>query len=687
MKKIITLLSCMLICISAVFGQKELYTPKPAKKVAAKQNLNRPQIQRNKKHADAKDFVFDARLSTQEAAPVKTNTSDVFYPYYVTQNSWFTWYDIDYGQTQFCEVEIVKEEFEIKEATIFLFDNDLKAQSSIKIENLPGPSNIYIDSERTGEYFTVRFFINLEPVTWLMNNQGEVVLELEDAFFVGNDELMQLVEKEEGVYGYEIYDLTTLQKREDVFIPFPDAMTTPQSEFYSFMYYYLDGKEYLVISTFQGIIAIEDFEDPNVFNPGPDCKLNIYMYDPADNYNLAKEISIPLESTFDRVTVEEAEAGHGAFGIHIIEFGTAAVPFEWTISTHKFNDDDKIEILFNVDKEVYVGGESTRKYIVANEDGEILKTYKPEHYVANVSLNSIIGEKDEMMIVSLNNQGEQQIEIVDVETFTTKFIIPLTIDDKLLSTNIRRKKDAAEILYMINIPGPDVTESEGKYESKGHVFIINSNLEVVEDIVFDLTFDESYYAVNFSAALTSLIDQRTLFDADDAIDYMYGADYYQVIEGQENPVQTGNRFYIGKANEKPFFAPYNDQDFVDTYGKYYETNFITDNLTGRIKYMYLLSNNSPYTVIYELPLIKAEVGVENNTVDNDNNIFASYSASSKTVTIAQEISAIRVFDINGALLYSGYNRVIPATNWSNGVYMLEGTKASGEKVFNKILVY
>lgn len=686
MKRFFTFISCLLLCVSFVFAQKQIYDSS-LKKEEIKNSLV-------KKNFSMYEYKWGKKLNGQLPPPLlqandrvnnlakKSTGENVFTPYYTTHRSWSQWGNIDNGEVQYYEIEQVIENWGIKEMTIYPYDINLNPLTPIVISNLPSPSQVVIGSDRTEHFFTIRFFSNGEEQTWMVNYQGELVKKFEVAEFIGNNEIAVLTEKE-GVYGFLFYNATTLELKSDNFIVYPDIETTPQSAFSSLLFEVIDNKEYFIIATIKGNLMIEDFNDPNFTNPEPNCMFNLYFYDVANNYSFEKEINIPLESLFTRVTIEDAEAGRGSLGVHSIKFGVSSVPFDWVISKHKFNDDDKLEIFFTVAREDF-GGNSTEKFVVANEDGDIIQQFTPANLVVDLPLNQIEGENDEMIFVTVNTeQNAEQIEIVDVKTFNTKFIIPVQLHNLKPSVYLRRVKENNEVLYLVGMAEPEVIKlADQKYQSYAHIYKINSNLDLIQDIKLDLTFDEKYFPIAFTPALV-YIDYKDWFSTDETTDYMYAADYSYFNESTQQYNQTGQRLYISKENEKPYFAPYNNPDFINTYGKYYMDGFIFDNETEKPKYMFVYSHDGK-TVFFELPLLKDSHGIESEVVDNQ---FVFYSSVSKTLNFTEDISDVEVYSINGLRLYQGKGAQVSAASWIKGIYIVKAKDNAGAVYHQKVLVY
>lgn len=603
-------------------------------------------------------------------------------PYYSTKRSWSQWGNIDNGEVQYYELEQVVENWGVKEMRIFPYDNDLKPLTPIIITDLPSPSIVRIGSDRTADLFSITFYSNEENQTWLVNNQGEMVKKINDLEFLGNNELIVLTEKE-GEYGFVFYDATTLELKNDIFISFPDIYTTPQTAFASTFFHIIDNKEYFIVATVKGNLMIEDFEDPNFTNPEADCMLNLYLYDVENDYSLAKDINIPLESLFTRVTIEDAEAGRGSLGVHTVKFGVSAIPFDWVISKNKFNEDEKFEVFFTVAREDF-GGNNTEKFVVANEDGEIVQLLNPSNFVVDLPLNSIEGENDEMIFVTVNTElNAEQLEIVDVKSFTTKFVIPASLHNLKPSVYLRRVKESNEILYLVGMAEPEIiTLPDMKYQSYGHIYKINSNLDLIQDIKLDLTFDENYFPIAFTPALV-YVDNKGLFSSDESTDYMYSADYSFYNESTQQYNQTGLRLYVTKENEKPFFAPYNNSEFVNTYGKYYLDGFIYDNQTGNPKYLFIYSHTGN-TVFFELPLLNTPHGIEAELVKDQ---VVLYSSVSKTLNFTQEMPEVEVYNINGSRLYQGKTAQISTAAWVKGVYIVKAKDNAGAVYHQKVFVY
>lgn len=691
MRRLSLLIACVLVSIGIVSAQVSIYQPN--------QKTDEHSDVSAKYYTKSKNKLVEHSFSQTRDLPsgvAFSNKSGVNYtPSLELKGSWSSFYNIETGESQMYTYSEVKEEWSITEITIQPYDNDLKPLTPIIVRDLPSPSVVSVDYERTNDYFIIFFYspAHGDYQSWFINNKGEVVYQLatSGAFFLDGKTLMALEIEESydpetyeptGEAEFKIYDLPSFEARE-LTIPFPNIMTTPQELFAPFFDYELDGKDLFVVASVSKMLM--NMED---YNPDKDCHLTIQMYDKNDNYSLYKEIDILLDSYFEPHADMESDEFEG-FNVHSIIFGAQALPWEYYISKDVFNSDDKIEIVFSVSIDK-MGREGSYVYYVVNEDGQLVKEFKPEGLYAQLSLNEVEGAASEMLFVLADEEGNQSLQIVDCKTFETKVDIPAYIgdDNLMVSVEIHRILENNEIVYLMAMAVENVEIGVDQYQSNGHIYKINNKLEILDDIVLDLTYDPNWMAINFDPIL-SLVETPLAFDPDKAIDYIYGVKYGK-IEGGYMVEQTGTYIYVSKAGEKAYFAPFNNEEFASVYGETSGAGFLYDKTGSSPKYFYITGVNwDSYpdyytTAFYALPLKVTEPESISDEITNKE-AFVFVNNDNIEIRTSEEIDYVQVYSISGALVYQGTDKQIATERWNTGVYVVKAV-INKQAVHTKVII-
>jgi hypothetical protein len=637
MKKVFLLLA-VLLSISA-YAKNTLHGFQP--KEQAKNFM------RGQSHTSQQLFSFDnAGVTTHSVS--KTMKNNTIEPACIIQGSWGTFYNIESGvELRYkLDFESYQQNYGIyyNNFTIRFFDDNFTETSSSFTVDLPENTNRFVlQPDCNNDYFLVyiHYFEGAVGPDFqvheilLVNKDGNVLKRFKDrtgALLIENKLIILHYDDYNPEIGVHFFNSTTFEEEysisisQELTLNLGGAILTI-SEF--------EGETYIVIAYYE-----EKFMDMMTFEMTPDNRLCLDVYNL--NYDKVKEVRMPLIYPEELFVLPTA-----AFGAFLPKFD---------ITRNVFNDDDKWEFFMPI--YVMTMTSDWYNFYVVNEDGDILKTFD-EKVVDYLFLSDIEGYDTMANFITVDEEGNQQLQCFNVESWKTELILPAMHNGDFLSVYFDRIKTDNDFEYLMGLR--DLEEIDGRkfgiikgYDRKG---------QETQKIGLPLT-ENSF---GFQPGLGSSTLNPHMFDSDDEMDYIYS---------------DGNAIFFAKGNaEEPFYVIRDEERKPAAYFFSYDDN-------GKpVRYM---QNMSSYTVegitlVYDLPFLNS-VSIDNpsNAISNVE-VYPNPTADNLFIRNAED--DVRLYDVRGKLLKTVKNNdqnemKIDMSNYGKGVYLINTGKTM-HKVIKK----
>ena len=334
----------------------------------------------------------------------------------------------------------------------------------------------------------------------------------------------------------------------------------------------IDGQQRYITSQYRKPFVKDNDHEAEDLNVEMDNLFDVFIYDV--DFNLVRKISLPL------------------FGLEENKFSFSTLMYfgKYMITRKVFNQDDKYEIIYGMDRyDLSCDCNKLQLYLV-NEDGEILKEIAED--VANiVELQAIMGENDEYALCLGSEEAVTGILMMDLPSLKTNFYFPALYKNELLSMYFDRVP-AAEGGYNY-IFGLGRGESADNTTYGGIVYYDRQGNKVKHHRI-DLGAD----CLLFTPIINSTTLNPYAFVADEKQEYLY---FYRFSKNDA----AGRGFGIANEDETLYLWQDNATD-----GEFSTAGVLTDANATEMKYLYLSWQTPAYTmkhVFYPLPLKEIEL--------------------------------------------------------------------------------
>lgn len=181
----------------------------------------------------------------------------------------------------------------------------------------------------------------------------------------------------------------------------------------------IEGEPCYVTTQYEKPFVADDNHSGDEIIVEKDNRFELYIYDV--DFQLRKKITLPL------IGLDENE----------FSFSTLMYFGKYMITRHVFNNDDKYEIIYAMDRYDISCDCNKLQFYLMDEDGSILKEIADE--VASVTeLQAIRGENDEFALCLGDEDAVTGISMLDIPSLEINFHFPALYKNELLSMNFER---------------------------------------------------------------------------------------------------------------------------------------------------------------------------------------------------------------------------------------------------------
>lgn len=329
----------------------------------------------------------------------------------------------------------------------------------------------------------------------------------------------------------------------------------------------IEGEKFYVSSFYEKpFIANND-----VYNPEfeKNNKFIIQLYDMS--FNLVKEMKLPL-------------IGQDKHEISMSSIGTFG---NYMITKHVFNNDDKYEIVYGMNRYYSETDSELVDYYLVNEDGEILKEMFA-NTVDIMNLQKIPGQSDEYAVLLSGNGGVTGIMMYKMPEMKEVFTFPATHNGDYLSLNFGRLPVGDSYEYVFGL-GRGENADNTVY---GGIVYYDVNGKKTKKVRIDLGATATMFTPLFDTATMN----PYVLVPDDKPEYVYFAKKY--TDDYEKLYSV-----FGIANDEKTIYSWTDNDGYRLSGGGILAN--SDLTYQKNLYLSYVSNNNvseSKTVFFDLPL-------------------------------------------------------------------------------------
>lgn len=361
--------------------------------------------------------------------------------------------------------------------------------------------------------------------------------------------------------------------------------------------------------------------------------------------NIEKEIKLPLTSKFPDENMVFA----------LGNFGTLPFTEQYAITSHNFNSDDKLEIIYALSYRDMVNDKTWSNYYVASEDGTIVKEINKD-VIAVKGLSPIEGEKDQVGFVVGDDNVISSIDMLNVETMEDAVSFPVIFNEQFLTTNFDRFSNNGTYSYMLGtnngIKDVDTNKSYGIVNQASKDGVLEK-----ENRIFI-----GYDPVGFSVVLNSDTLNPKVYNDDEDIEFSY-------VHFQKMPVGTKyyNTFSVSKGGDEVLFTKNGMGDVGDVKSSSFLRNKDNTKFT-KLGVVYQVGNNPIITSeFYDLPLSKT---LAVNEIKNKAQVYVDKLNNS--LNWKDKAEEFQIFSMSGQLVKRGSNdNKTSMDGLEKGVYIIK----------------
>lgn len=522
-------------------------------------------------------------------------------------------------------------------------------ESANQVQVLNHYSSSFFNNDSTNEFLIyVHYFDDEIPgpdgqiwEIWVVNSDGEILQELPavsaDAKIDadGNKKLFTYLDNDEEVL-INSFDVSTWEV--------VDSYSFDTELIHFFMgspleFVNVDGEQYIVIARYKHL-----FMDNNTMEVFPDNNLIIKILDL--DFNEVKSISLDIETRYPN---------GGEFLVPMAQFGMFYKDDRYDVSKNIFNADDKFEVVYGIYYFDMMNDTEWSNYILANEDGEVLKELSEYLIDSFMDMNSLEGHDNQLGFLMGEDGQATSLGFFDIESWTLQSTFYAEHNGDLLSNKFNRIAYEDTYHYLIGLGEPDMIGSDifgviSEYKISGEEFERHT-FELPEDVVL------------FDPVLTSYALIENLFTENEEQHFMY-------IYKQQDPNGSAifNNLVIARDSENILIEFRGDTELGNITGSTFLTdgNGAFDKMTVQYE-----PGNRWVTDFYRLPF-DTDLGVE----DEIQNTFSFYPNPTSGILNFQanlSINSVQVYNILGNLMVDknleGTQNQLDLSHLPSGIYL------------------
>lgn len=522
-------------------------------------------------------------------------------------------------------------------------------ESANQVQVLNHYSSSFFNNDSTNEFLIyVHYFDDEIPgpdgqiwEIWVVNSDGEILQELPavsaDAKIDadGNKKLFTYLDNDEEVL-INSFDVSTWEV--------VDSYSFDTELIHFFMgspleFVNVDGEQYIVIARYKHL-----FMDNNTMEVFPDNNLIIKILDL--DFNEVKSISLDIETRYPN---------GGEFLVPMAQFGMFYKDDRYDVSKNIFNADDKFEVVYGIYYFDMMNDTEWSNYILANEDGEVLKELSEYLIDSFMDMNSLEGHDNQLGFLMGEDGQATSLGFFDIESWTLQSTFYAEHNGDLLSNKFNRIAYEDTYHYLIGLGEPDMIGSDifgviSEYKISGEEFERHT-FELPEDVVL------------FDPVLTSYALIENLFTENEEQHFMY-------IYKQQDPNGSAifNNLVIARDSENILIEFRGDTELGNITGSTFLTdgNGAFDKMTVQYE-----PGNRWVTDFYRLPF-DIDLGVE----DEIQNTFSFYPNPTSGILNFQanlSINSVQVYNILGNLMVDknleGTQNQLDLSHLPSGIYL------------------
>lgn len=332
----------------------------------------------------------------------------------------------------------------------------------------------------------------------------------------------------------------------------------------------IDGEPCYITTQYEKPFVADDNHSGEEIIVEKNNRFEVYIYDV--DFKLVKKISLPL------IGLDENE----------FSFSTLMYFGKYMITRHVFNQDDKYELIYAMDRYDISCDCNKMQFYLMDEDGNILKEIVDE--VASVTeLQAIMGENDEFALCLGDEDAVTGISMLDIPSLDINFHFPALYKNELLSMNFERvAAEEGGYNYVFGLgrgESADGTVYGGivYYDRQGNI-VKRHRIDLGEDCLL------------FTPIINALTMNPYAFIPDEQQEYLY---FYRFSKNDA----AGRGFGIANEEETLYKWQDNAQD-----GEFSSAGVLTNENGTELKNLYISwGGASAKHVFYPLPLKNIEL--------------------------------------------------------------------------------
>lgn len=446
---------------------------------------------------DGKSYVFTQE--NEKSVPHNPNSAMWYY-----RSATFTVYNEDFEEIKSFKVASSDTTYSftlIPDVSYKVFDNDADWEFMVQIHgfenaSVGGPEScrdtvlVVNESGEIQKRFYQATSVSINTVRGKYSNTYQ--LQVSRPYYNGVQENQEIV----------FYDPKKIQSETDV-LSEPVFTYSVPANLLAYtrgpIFYYLDieGVDYYMATKYEKPFCIDNDPENPVWET--DNRYIVTLYDTS--FEKVKEISLPL-------------IGQKENNLSLSQLGDFS---DYMISRHVFNSDDKIELIYGMNRYYAECDCSKTDYYLVNEDGEVLQELMKEA-VGVMKLPSLAGQSDEYAVFQGTADAISSIMMYQVPALEEAFTFPALYQGSLLSLSFTRLAVDDSYQYVFGLGRGE----QGDNTVLGGVNYYDTKGVLKKKVRFDLG--------NKIAAFSPVLDPTTLdpygFIADEKREYLFFATDY-----------------------------------------------------------------------------------------------------------------------------------------------------------------
>ncbi len=380
-------------------------------------------------------------------------------------------------------------------------------------------------------------------------------------------------------------------------------------------------------------------EDKLVFSHYEKQFMNTSMVVTPDNHLLVKiaDLDLNFEKEIKLNLTSKLPNENMIFALG--NFGTLPFAEKYSITSHNYNADDKLEITYALSYRDMINDKTWSNYYVASEDGTIIKEINKD-VIALKGLSPIENEKDQVGFIVGNDNVISSIDMLNLDTMEEAVSFPVMFNNLLLTSNFDRFANNGTYSYMLGTNNGIKDNNTNK--SYGLINQVSKTGVVEKETKLFIGYDP----VGFTVMLNSDTLNPKIYNNDEDMEFSY-------VHFQKLPVGTKyyNTYSVSKGGDDILFT----KDGQGTLGDVKSASFLRNNDNTKYTKMgivYQVGNAQIITSeFFDLPLTKALA-----THDTKNEASKVYvNKVTQMLTWKDNAEEYQIYSMSGQLIKKGYN--------------------------------